>query len=135
MKFILRNLVLNMAALMITAHFVPGLIIEGGIKGLTIGSIAFMVANLLLTPFLKVVLLPLNILTLGLFAWLSNVLTLYLLVSFVPTFKLIPYTFEGSAIGVVSIPPYQMSAFHVAIASSFVIGLIIHLTHWLFNNH
>lgn len=131
MKYILRNLLLNMAALLIVAHFLPGLVIEEGFKGIIIGSAAFMVANVLLNPLMKLVLLPLNLLTLGLFAWLSNVLTLYLLVTFIPTFKLIPFDYPGTSFGVITVPPFSLTTFHVAVLASLMIALIIHFTHWL----
>lgn len=94
-------------------------------------SLAFMLANILLIPFVKILLLPLNLLTLGVFAWLSNVLVLYLLASVVPNFKLLPYHFPGFVSGGFSVPALDLSVFHVAIVASFIIGFIVHFIHWL----
>lgn len=131
MKRLLRSFLANLAAIWLTAQLIPSLVVTGGIKGWIIAVLAFMAANLLLNPLIKVLLLPLNLLTLGIFAWLSNVLVLYLLVNIVPNIKLLPYVFAGASLDGFVIPAISLTTFQVAILVSFVIGLIIHFTHWL----
>lgn len=96
-----------------------------------IGVLAFMAANILLVPLIKVLLLPLNLLTLGIFAWVSNVLALYFLVNIVPSFQVLPYHFSGIYIGGFVIPELDLTAFWVVVVASFLIGCIIHFAHWL----
>lgn len=131
MKSLLRHYLINLTALWATTQIIPALVIEGGIRGLLIGSLAFMAANIFLVPLLKILLLPLNLLTLGLFAWLSNVLVLYFLVTVLPYLKLLPYNFSGANFNGFIIPPYDLSIFQAAIVVSFLIGLIIHSLSWL----
>ncbi|MFA5933135.1 MAG: phage holin family protein [Microgenomates group bacterium] len=131
MKSIVRNYLINLGALWVTTQILPALTIVGGAKGLLIGALAFMIANILLVPLLRVLLLPLNLLTLGLFAWLSNVLALYFLVNVVPYFKVTAYTFNGVYWQGFSIPAVDLSVFHVVIIASFLLGFIIHFTTWL----
>lgn len=90
-----------------------------------------MAVNILLVPLIKVLLLPLNLLTLGIFAWLSNVLALYVLVTIIPYMKLAPYYFPGAAIDGFIIPPITLTTFYAAIVVSFLIGSIIHFTNWI----
>lgn len=131
MKSIIRNYLINLGALWITTQALPAISVLGGPKGLFIGGLAFMVANILLVPILKILLLPLNLLTLGLFAWLSNVLALYFLVNVVPYFKVTTYNFSGIFWQGFSIPSVEMSVFQVVIIVSFLLGFIIHFTNWL----
>lgn len=131
MKKIIRTFLINLGALYITTQIFPSLVISGGILGLLIGAVAFMVANILLVPLIKVLLLPLNLLTLGLFAWLSNVLALYFLVNVVPYIKVTSYNFPGVYYQGFVIPSMELNAFQTVIVVSFVIGFIIHITHWL----
>lgn len=131
MKTILRAFLINLGALWVVSLVLPSLTINGGARGLIIGSLAFMAANIILVPLLRILLLPLNLLTLGIFAWLSNVLALYLLVNIVPTFKLLPYSFPGTTLNGFIIPAVFLSVFQVAIIASFLISLITHLLHWL----
>ncbi|RJP46107.1 MAG: hypothetical protein C4584_02035 [Armatimonadetes bacterium] len=131
MKGLLRNYLINLGALIATTQILPALQISGGVRGFLTGAFAFMMANFLLVPLIKILLLPLNLLTLGLFAWLSNVLALYLLVAVIPNIQLIPYNFPGVTIEGFIIPAVTLSAFQVAIAVSFIIGLIIHFVQWI----
>lgn len=122
---------INLGALLTVSKILPGLQLSGGLRGLFIGSLALMVANILLVPLIKILLLPLNLLTLGIFAWLSNVLALYALANVVPSIKLLPYFFPGTSLNGFIIPAVNLSTFEVAIISSFLISLIAHFLHWL----
>lgn len=130
MKTLLRYFLINLASLWITTMLIPGLTYSGGIKSLLTGAVAFMVINLILVPIIKVLLLPLNLLTLGLFAWITNVLALYALTT-VSDFQLIPYNFLGLTINGFIIPPVDLSTFLVAVVASFLIGLITHFLQWM----
>lgn len=130
MKRLLRYFLINLVSLLAAAAVIPGLTYTGGAKSLVIGAIAFMVINLLLVPLLKILFLPLNLLTLGLFAWLTNVLALYALTT-ISDFKLVSYAFSGANLGGIVVPAYELSPFLVAIVASFVIGLITHFLQWL----
>lgn len=131
MKGILRSYIINVGAIWLASQLIPSLVIVGGVRGLLLGSLAFMIANILLVPFLKIILLPLNLLTLGIFAWLANVLALYFLVSTVSYFQLLPYNFPGMYYGGFIIPGMELSTFQVAILVSFIIGFVIHFIHWI----
>lgn len=90
-----------------------------------------MIINFLLVPLLKILFLPLNLLTLGLFAWITNVLALYALTTLVSDFKLLSYAFPGYNLSGFVIPAYDLSPFFVAIVASFMIGFITHFLQWL----
>jgi putative membrane protein len=131
MKTLLRSYLINFGAIWVTTKLLPGLHYSGGIKTLLIGAIGLMIINFALVPLIKLMFLPLNLLTLGLFAWIVNVLAIYLLTTFVPAFKLFPYSFPGTSIGSVSIPAMELNVLMVAIVTSFLIGLISHFLQWL----
>lgn len=131
MKTLLRYFLINMTALWVTTRIIPGLAFTGGFKSLLIGAAAFAAINIILVPLIRILLLPLNLFTLGLFAWLTNVLALYALTSFVSAFQLMPYTFEGFNFNGLVIPAIDLSTFWVAAVSSFVIGIITHALQWL----
>lgn len=131
MKTVLRYFLINLVSLFITTKLITGLTYTGGVKSLLIGALAFMLINLLLVPLLKILFLPLNLLTLGLFAWLTNVLALYALTTIVSDFALIPYNFPGLTYGGVTIPAMPLTTFWVAVLASFSIGVITHFLEWL----
>lgn len=90
-----------------------------------------MLINFILVPLLKILFLPLNLLTIGMFAWLINVLALYALTTIVSDFQLIPYSFPGAHIMGLTLPAMELSAFWVAVVASFMIGIITHFLQWL----
>jgi putative membrane protein len=131
MKGIIRSYIINLGSLYLITQVIPAVSITDGLKGLLIGSLAFMVANLILVPLLKVLLLPLNLLTLGLFAWFANVLAFYFMVSVVPYFKINIYHFSGVYFEGFTIPAIDLSVFQVVIIASLLLGFIIHFINWL----
>src|SRR3972149_5025019 len=131
MKTLLRYFLINLVSLWVTTIIVPGLTYTGGIKSLFLGAAAFMLINLILVPLIKVLLLPLNLLTLGLFAWITNVLALYALTTVVTDFQLESFAFEGINLNGFVIPVYDLSPFLVAVLGSFLICIITHLLPWL----
>lgn len=131
MKTLLRYFLINLTSLWLTTKIIPGLTYTGGLKTLLIGGVAFAVINIVLVPLIKVLLLPLNLFTLGFFAWLTNVLALYALISVVSGFHLVPYKFPGLIYGGFTIPPTDLPIFWVAVLASLSIGIITHILQWL----
>lgn len=131
MKKLLRKYLFSLGALWISSQILPALVIQGELKGLALAALAFMIADIILIPLLKVLFLPLNLLTLGIFAWITNVLALYALVSVLPELELLPYHFPGIDLVGFIIPPIEMPNFMVAVVASFLIGGIIHILNWL----
>lgn len=131
MKTLLRYFLINLISLYIATRLLPGLVYTGGFKSLALGAVAFMLINFIMVPLLKILFLPLNLLTVGLFSWLINVLALYALTTIVPDFQLLPYYFPGLNLGGFNIPAIDMTSFIVAIAASLIIGVITHFLQWL----
>ena len=114
MKTLLRYFLINLVSLWATTLIIPGLTYTGGFNSLAIGAGAFMLINFILVPLLKILFLPLNLLTLGLFAWITNVLALFALTT-VSDFQLASFTFQGFSSSFFSIPSYDLSPFLVAL--------------------
>ncbi len=131
MKSLLRNFLINLITLIVVARIMPGLVILGGVRGYIMSAIALMILNVAIIPLLKVMFLPLNILTLGLFTWAINVIGLYVLTALFPQIKLVPYVFPGWDLGWVIIPQYDLNVLMVATISSLLLGFIAHFLHWL----
>lgn len=131
MKSLLRYFLINLVALWATAQIIQGFEFDGGVRTIVIASLVFTAINIILLPLLKILLLPLNLLTLGLFSWLTNVLALYALTNVVTDFKLLPYYFPGWTANGFSIPAVDLTTFWVAVLASFLIGFFSHFLHWL----
>jgi putative membrane protein len=77
MHFLVR-LLINAAALWVATHIVPGIDYQGRWTSLLIVALVFGVLNASVRPLIKVLTLPLLILTLGLFTLVINALMLML---------------------------------------------------------
>ncbi len=130
-RAVLRDYILNLGILWGVTEVFPGLSYSGGFPTLALGALGLMFMNLIIIPLLKVVFLPLNILTLGVFTWVINVIALYILTTLLPQFKLMPYDFPGGNFLGVNIPPQNLTVLWVAIIASFMIGFAGRFFHWL----
>lgn len=131
MKVLLRNFLFNLVTLWGVSYIMPGLTYSGGFRTLALGALGLMLINLAIIPLLKVMFLPLNILTLGIFTWVINVVALYLLTTMIPQIKLVPYFFPGANLNGFMVPSASLNILQVAILASFLIGFISHFLKWL----
>ena len=74
---ILLGLLINALALLAVAYFVPGVHVDS-LGGALIAALVLGVVNAVLRPILILLSLPLEILTLGLFTFVINAVTFYL---------------------------------------------------------
>jgi uncharacterized membrane protein YvlD (DUF360 family) len=131
MKKFFRHFLINAGAIWITTHILPAFIYHGGLRTLLVGTFLLMAINFLIIPLIKIMLLPINLLTLGIFAWIANVIGLYLLTIVMPQFRIVPYTFEGTQFSGFIIPAISLNILQVAIVVSLLIGVISHFLRWL----
>lgn len=129
-KFLYRFFI-NILALYLLILIIPGLSLAGGLKPLFLCGIVLTFLNKLAKPFLKLLLLPFNLITLGLFSWLINVITLYLLTLIVPELKVAGFTFPGFSYQGFTIPALELNIFYTYILASFSLSLISSLLRWL----
>lgn len=86
MKLISR-LLINIIALLVVSYIVPGFIIKD-LKTAVIAAVVIGLINTFVKPILKLITLPLTILTLGIFSIILNVLMLMLAASLTPGFHI-----------------------------------------------
>ena len=89
---------------------------------LTAGAI-FALFNLLVLPVVKLLLLPVNLLTLGLLRWLANVIVLYAFTLSYSGVQVSAYQFPGYTSSLVSLPPTYLSLFWVLVIVSLLMSL------------
>lgn len=81
---------------------------------LAVASIVLTLLQKFIRPVLKILFLPINIITLGFFSWVINALILWLAIALVPGFHIDPIIIGGYAFGM------WMSLF----IASFVLGIL-----------
>jgi putative membrane protein len=128
MKKIFRNLIFYTLALYLVSLIIPGFDIKSDWRGLILCGATFALVFSLVNPVLKLLLLPLNVLTLGLFSFLSQVLTVYIYLWFFPEYiKISSWFFKGWTIPIVQmpVPPFTVSEFLTITVSTFIISFVV----------
>ncbi|MBI4058639.1 phage holin family protein [Candidatus Microgenomates bacterium] len=109
-----------------------GIVFSQGTNTFAIATLALSIANHFIKPFLNLLLLPINLISLGLFRWVTNVVLLYVVTLVVPGFKIMFFNFSGFVWQGISIPAFNVSGIIALLAVSFVISFITSFIHWLF---
>lgn len=133
MKWLLRNSAFYAFALFILPFIVSGVSIVGGLQTLLIGGFVLTIMLLIIKPVVNLISLPLNILTLGLFSALTNVVILYLLTVLVPNISVKAFIFEGITFAGFHIPKASLNVFFAYILAAAVLSVIIGCITWLSN--
>lgn len=124
MKHVLRVFLFNVFALWLTSQLTPGFVMPAGWQMMLFAGLILSLLMLIVKPILKILFIPINILTFGLLSWFINVIIIYLLTVFVPEIRVIPWVFNGIAFAGFIIPSFHVSYLVSLIASTLSISAI-----------
>lgn len=131
LKKILRSFIFNAGALWLAAFLFEGVEFSGDYRTVLSAGLALTLANLLIRPIVKLLLLPINLLTLGAFRWLANVAALYLTTVIVPQFSISGVSFAGYSNHGFVIPTFATGPFWGYVFISFFVSLVVSFIYWL----
>lgn len=129
---IFRSFFYTIAALWVVGQIAGGgIVYRTGMETFMLAAIALSAVNHFVRPFLNILLLPINLMTLGLFRWIANVLLLYGVTIIVPGFMINAFSFSGLASSAINIPPVYLTGFMAFLAVSFLLSFITSFLYWL----
>jgi putative membrane protein len=131
MKRTLRSIFINAASIWAVSFLVTGIILEKGLETLLVTAFALGLINLLVKPVINILLLPINLVTLGTFRWVVNVAALYVVTVIVPDFKIVPFEFVGFSYQGIVIPAVSFNLILSFIVITFLISLVSSFLFWL----
>ena len=131
MKYLVRVFLFNTFALWLTSQLLPMLVITGGWQVMMSAGLFLSLLMLLVAPILKILFIPINILTFGLLSWFINVAVVYLLTLLVPSVEIRQWMFPGIATQAVMISAKLITYPFSLIISSLTITFIANLFHWI----
>lgn len=131
MKGLLRNFLVNLASLWVVTTYTPAIVIGPKVETLPLAALALTLVNLVVKPVLKLLFLPITVLTLGAFQWIINVIVLYLVTRVVPEFSIVGFNFVGWSYRGFVIPAFAVSLFWSYVFVAFLLSLISSFIHWL----
>lgn len=130
-KKYLRLFLINLVAIWTAAELIEGVSFSGGLFTLASAALALTVVNFAVKPLINLLLLPINLITLGAFRWLVNVLTLYLVTLIVPELKIVGFLFSGFSYRGFVVPAIHLSTFWALALTALVISLTTTFLLWL----
>lgn len=132
MRTILKHFIIDTVCLYIVSQIVSGVRFENGIQTLFLTGAVLTLATLIIRPVLNILLLPLNLITFGLFKWVTHTITLYLVTLIVLDFKILSFNFNGYVNNWFSIPHIYLTGILAFIAFSFLISFVSSIIYWIF---
>lgn len=121
----LKRLLANSVGLALVSYFAPGFSYGSNLTSLILAAVVLSLANLFIRPLLKIIFLPVNLITFGIFSWFINVIILYIVVSLVPNLEVSGFTLNLFQTSLV------LSPFFAYIFISFLLSLVINLINWV----
>ncbi|MFC1649550.1 phage holin family protein [Patescibacteria group bacterium] len=132
MRRILRYFVIDMFALYVVSNVAVGMEFNGGWKTFLLTGLVLTVITILGKPVMKILLLPLNLITFGLFNWVGNAIGLYIVTLIVDGFRVEGFYYVGLTSKWLDVPELTLSGPLAFIAFSFLLSFITGFLHWLF---
>lgn len=118
---ILKPIIITAITVFLLALFLPS-ISYGNITTLLAASVVIMMLQKIVKPILTILLLPINIVTMGFFSSVINVFILWLATAIVPGFHIDPMTIMG----------YELNYFFTLLLMSFLLSLVQSLVAFVF---
>lgn len=131
MKRIVRAFFVALLSLHLVNFIAQGMVFEKGIETFFFAGLGLTVALLFAKPVINILLLPLNLITFGLFRWISSAIALYLVTLVVPGFNIARFYFEGFQSKWIEIPQLDFKGFLAYICYALLLSIITSFIYWV----
>lgn len=131
MKTVLRHYIVDTFCLYLVSTLFSGIIFENGLITLLLTGVGLTIATLLIKPLINILLLPINLITFGVFKWISSAIALFLVTLVVPGFKIVAFIYPGLTTLWFDIPQINLAGILAIIAFSLIISFFGSLMYWL----
>lgn len=113
------------------SQILAGVKVSGGFITYLFGGIALTLLLIILRPILNLLALPLNIVTLGMFSFLTNVIIFYVLTILVVGISITAFTLPGFEYAGFTVPEIYFNTLFAFILVSFLQSLTVSFLSWL----
>lgn len=131
MKRILRHFVIDSVSIFLVSSIASGMIFQKGIETLLLTGLGLTLVSLIAKPVINILLLPVNLITFGLFRWVASVAVLYIVTLVVPGFMITNFYFGGYSSVWFDLPTLALAGFLSFLAFSFLHSLFSSFIYWL----
>lgn len=131
MKSFFRTVIFNSFSIFFLSQILPGVKVSGGIITYILGGLALTFLFIVLRPILNILSLPLNILTLGMFSFLTNIIIFYLLTVLVAGITITSFTYPGLNYSGFVIPQIYFNTLFAFLIVAFLQSICVSFLNWL----
>lgn len=124
MKYYLRAIIIAAVSLYSAYLIVPTIVFGHDPKNILIILGALLVVSLLIRPIFSLVLLPINLMTLGSVSLILNALLMYGLTVYLPNFAILAFNFKGANINGFILPAYSFNHLATIILVAIIITFV-----------
>lgn len=129
MKYLVRLFLFNMFGLWFTSQLIPTFTLRDGWQVLLLAGLVLSLLMLTVQPILKILFIPINLITFGLLSWSINVVVILLLTILVPEVEISEWTFPGLSWAGIVIPSVKLNYILTLVAVSLMITFFTNLLH------
>ena len=130
MRKLIKQVLFSSISLYVVSYLFPQLKISN-IPTLIIAAFVFTIFSWFVKPVLKILFLPVNLITFGLFSWVIQIIVLYLVVLVVPGFVIGEIQIPAFELGPFLFSSYTLSKFWSLFFVSFFMGFANGLLAWI----
>lgn len=134
MKHYLKKIVITFIALYSSVILIPAVNFGHDYKNFLLASAALLLSSIFLKPLFSLILIPINLLTLGSVSFLLNLAVVFALISFLPQFTIVPFNFYGFTFEGFVIPSNSFTHVQTIFLFSALITIHQKILHWIFED-
>jgi putative membrane protein len=131
MKTLLRNTLFNAFSIFLISQLISGMKVYGGFATFLLAGFVLTLLLMILKPILNLLALPLNIITLGMFSFVINVIIFYVLTVLVVGIVISSFTFSGFSFAGFIIPKIYFNTVFAFVLVSFLQSFMVSFLSWL----
>ncbi|MBP7118901.1 phage holin family protein [Candidatus Woesebacteria bacterium] len=125
MKKIVKIFAVEVVSLFVATQIASGIVFQNGLEGLFVAGVALAIAAYFVRPVVNVLLLPLNLVTLGLFRFIGHAVTLFIVDLALNQFQITGFNFLGMTSRFFDIPAFNLESGALSyIAFSILISVV-----------
>lgn len=126
MRWIFRTFSYTFIALWVTELVIPGFSVTGTIGDLSTITLGLVALHTFVRPILKIITLPLNMASFGMFSIAINAFLIYTLSLVFPEITIRPWTFPGLSLAWVTLPAFEFGILATyAVVACCISGIIL----------
>lgn len=132
LRLFLRTIGINLASIYLASQILSGVITYvGGYRTLLLAAVVIALVNLFVRPVVNLLLLPIHLVTLGIFRWIANLATLYIVTWLVPNLQIHAFTFPGVNLHYLIVPQIYFSPFGAFLIATLTLTVTFHFMYWI----